>query len=185
VDPSLAGHCSGDPVKGVQIVVGIEVMATVFMLTVPFGFYRAFTRKLSAPWFGAIHLPVPFIFLVRMGAGLPYTFIPFTCLAFATAQLLGGRVGAWWARRSPARAGAIVYPRRLLISAGLTVLAALTLMPVAHGAANLLGYRSLCSFAPVSSSLLIMVAGVNCVMRAQLRRGKAPATCEVLQLDRT
>ncbi|OFW59169.1 MAG: hypothetical protein A2133_00200, partial [Actinobacteria bacterium RBG_16_64_13] len=65
----------------------------------PFGFYRAYTRKLSLRWFLAIHLPVPLIFLARFESHLSYAFIPFTSLAFATGQLLGGKAGRWWIKR--------------------------------------------------------------------------------------
>ena len=81
--------------------VRFEVLAFVFLVTLPFGFYRAYTRKLSLRWFLAIHLPVPLVFLARFEAHLSYTFIPFTCLTFAAAQLLGSRVGRWWTRRRP------------------------------------------------------------------------------------
>jgi hypothetical protein len=76
-----------------------EVLAFVLLVTLPFGFYRACTRKLSLRWFLAIHLPVPLVFLARFEAHLSYTFIPFTCLAFTAGQLLGGRVGRWWIKR--------------------------------------------------------------------------------------
>ena len=79
--------------------VRIEVLAFVLLVTIPFGFYRAYTRKLSLRWFLAIHLPVPLVFLARFAAHLSYTFIPFTCLAFTAAQLLGSRVGRWWIKR--------------------------------------------------------------------------------------
>ena len=82
----------------------LVVMVIVLFVTLPFGFYRAHTRRFSARWFLAIHLPVPLVFLARFEAHLPYTFIPFTCLAFFTGQFLGGKAGRWWIRRrSPAR----------------------------------------------------------------------------------
>lgn len=77
----------------------IEVFVAVVLVTLPFGFYRAYTRKLSLRWFLAIHLPVPLVFLTRFEAHLSYAFIPFTCLAFATGQLAGNRLGRWWIRR--------------------------------------------------------------------------------------
>jgi hypothetical protein len=79
--------------------VRFEVLAAVFLITLPFGFYRAYTRKLSLRWFLAIHLPVPLVFLARFEAHLSYTFIPFTCAAFAAAQLVGSRLGRCWIRR--------------------------------------------------------------------------------------
>lgn len=80
----------------------VVVFATVVLVTLPFGFYRAYTRKLSLRWFLAIHVPVVFVFLVRFESHLSYAFIPFTCLAFAIAQILGTRIGRWWIRRRPA-----------------------------------------------------------------------------------
>jgi hypothetical protein len=77
----------------------IAVLAAVFLVTLPFGFYRAYTRKLSLRWFVAIHMPVPLVFLARFESHLSWKFIPFTCLAFTAAQLLGGRVGRWWIKR--------------------------------------------------------------------------------------
>jgi uncharacterized membrane protein len=79
--------------------VGLGVFAAVVLLTFPFGWYRASVRNLSARWFLAIHVPVPFVFLVRTAAGLPLTFIPLTCLAFAAGQILGSRAARWWRRR--------------------------------------------------------------------------------------
>ena len=79
----------------------IAVLVTVVLVTLPFGFYRAYTRKLSLRWFLAIHVPVILVFLARYEAHLPYTFIPFTALAFASAQFLGGRLGRWWIKRRP------------------------------------------------------------------------------------
>jgi len=82
----------------------IVVLATVILVTLPFGFYRAYTRKFTLRWFLAIHVPVALVFLARFEAHLPYTIIPFTCLAFAAAQLAGARLGRWWIGRRPAPA---------------------------------------------------------------------------------
>jgi len=75
------------------------VLVIVVFVTLPFGFYRAYTRKLSLRWFLAIHVPVVFVFLTRYEAHLSYVFIPFTCLAFASAQIVGSRIGRWWMGR--------------------------------------------------------------------------------------
>ena len=98
-----AGQSGGEGPRPLEVMrlVRIEVLAFVLLVTLPFGFYRAYTRKLSLRWFLAIHLPVPFVFLARIESHLSYTFIPFTCLAFATAQILGSRVGRWWIKRRP------------------------------------------------------------------------------------
>ena len=76
-----------------------EVMIIVLLITLPFGFWRAYTRRLSLRWFLAIHLPVPLVFLTRFEAHLSYVYIPFTCAAFAAGQLLGARLGRWWIAR--------------------------------------------------------------------------------------
>ena len=79
----------------------IAVLAIVVLVTLPFGFYRAYTRKLSLRWFLAIHVPVVLVFLARFEAHLSYVFIPLTCLTFAAAQILGARAGRWWIKRRP------------------------------------------------------------------------------------
>ncbi|MFH0915721.1 MAG: hypothetical protein V1912_04650 [bacterium] len=93
----------------------IEILAAVILMTLPFGFYRAYTRKLSLRWFLAIHMPVPLVFLVRLESHLSYTFIPFTFLAFTAAQILGSRLGRWWIKRrqsAPAAVGGGTPPGR-------------------------------------------------------------------------
>jgi hypothetical protein len=77
----------------------VVVLVAVVLVTLPFGFYRAYTRKWSLRWFLAIHVPVILVFLVRYEAHLAYTFIPFSFTACVAAQYLGGRVGRWWIRR--------------------------------------------------------------------------------------
>lgn len=77
----------------------IVVVAVVFLLTLPFGFYRAYTRKYSLRWFLAIHVPVILVFLARYEAHLSYAYIPATCAAFAASQYLAGRIGRWWIER--------------------------------------------------------------------------------------
>ena len=84
-----------------QLVRIVAVLVAVVLVTLPFGFYRAYTRKMSARWFLAIHVPVVFVVVARVSAHLPYTFIPFTCAAFASAQFLGSRAGRWWINRRP------------------------------------------------------------------------------------
>jgi hypothetical protein len=79
----------------------IVVLAAVLLVTLPFGFYRAYTRKLSLRWFLAIHVPVVLVFLIRFEAHLSYAFIPLTFLVFAAAQILGGRIARWWIKRRP------------------------------------------------------------------------------------
>ncbi len=68
--------------------------ALVFVINLPFGFWRSRVRRLSLPWFLAIHLPVPLVILVRIFAGLGWQLITFPVLigAYAAGQFLGGRI---------------------------------------------------------------------------------------------
>jgi len=60
------------------------------LINLPFGYYRAGTRKLSWQWFLAIHLPVPLIFIARIVSGVSWEAIPFIITFDLTGQLLGG-----------------------------------------------------------------------------------------------
>ena len=63
------------------------------LLNLPFGYFRARTRKYSIPWFLYIHLPIPLIIFMRMSFGFSWKAIPFVVLAAVTGQLAGGRLG--------------------------------------------------------------------------------------------
>ncbi|MFA4964747.1 MAG: hypothetical protein WC709_03810 [Thermoleophilia bacterium] len=47
----------------------------------------------------------------------------------------------------------------------LTLLALLTLIPWAGSSESLLGYRALCSFTPISTMLLVILAASSCFVR--------------------
>ena len=68
------------------------VLLIVMFVTLPFGFYRAYTRKLSLRWFLAIHVPIPAIFLLRTSAGYSYWFIPWLFVGAVSGQILGARL---------------------------------------------------------------------------------------------
>jgi hypothetical protein len=68
----------------------IAILALVAVaLNVPFGAYRVTTRRLSARWFLAVHLPIPFLLLLRVSAGYSYRIIPLLAVASVLGQLLG------------------------------------------------------------------------------------------------
>jgi hypothetical protein len=77
----------------------VAVFGIIILLTLPFGFWRAYTRRFSVRWFLAIHLPVPLVFLTRWEAHLSYAFLPFSVAAFFIGQYAGTRAGRWWIRR--------------------------------------------------------------------------------------
>jgi hypothetical protein len=71
------------------------VAAIVFLLNLPFGYWRARVRKFSTQWILAIHLPVPLIIACRIFSGLGWQLISFPVMigAFFCGQFLGGKLG--------------------------------------------------------------------------------------------
>lgn len=72
----------------------IIVTLLVFIINIPFGFWRASVRKLSVKWFLAIHIPVPFIILLRIYGNIGFAFYTYIFLvgAFFLGQRFGGYV---------------------------------------------------------------------------------------------
>jgi hypothetical protein len=72
------------------------VAMAVLVLNLPFGFWRAGTRRFSRPWILAIHCPVPLVVALRLLSGLGYRLVTFPVLigAFFLGQFLGGRLRA-------------------------------------------------------------------------------------------
>lgn len=62
-----------------------------FLLNLPFGYFRARYKKLSFMWFLMIHLPVPFVILIRSYFGLKLTWMlaPFLFGPFFLGQWVG------------------------------------------------------------------------------------------------
>jgi hypothetical protein len=76
-------------------------------INLPFGAYRVTVRRLSLQWLLAIHLPIPFIVIMRLSFGLGWWFVPFMVGSAVTGQLLGSwLLHQWRARRSLAEAEA-------------------------------------------------------------------------------
>jgi hypothetical protein len=66
----------------------------VFLINIPFGYWRANVRRFSIQFILAIHLPIPFIILFRVLSGSsfkPMTFL-FTVPAFFFGQILGSKI---------------------------------------------------------------------------------------------
>lgn len=68
------------------------VTLAALVLNLPFGYMRAKTKKLSVMWFLYIHLPIPFIFILRTLAGFGIQFIPIIAAGAIIGQLLGGKL---------------------------------------------------------------------------------------------
>ena len=79
------------------------VAFAVFFLNLPFGLFRAGARRFSAPWFLAVHLPVPLVVCLRYVSGLGWSFTTFPVLisAFFLGQFLGGKFHRPRKRKEP------------------------------------------------------------------------------------
>jgi len=79
---------------------GIAVI--IFILNIPFGYWRARVKRLSPQWFLAIHLPVPAVIALRLLSGLGWQIITFPVLmgAFFSGQFLGGRLQVRWGEQA-------------------------------------------------------------------------------------
>ena len=79
-------------------------LALVWLVNLPFGYWRAGLVKRSLPWLIAIHAPVPLVWLIRDLTGLTWTFA--TLPAFLAAYFLGQWAGGRVRRRFRSRTGA-------------------------------------------------------------------------------
>ncbi len=64
----------------------------VFLLNLPFGYWRENVKKFSLQWFLAVHVPVPFVIALRIFGGLGFQFVTYPVLvgAFFLGQFSGG-----------------------------------------------------------------------------------------------
>ncbi|HTP03774.1 MAG TPA: hypothetical protein VMM54_01295 [Nitrospirota bacterium] len=83
----------------------LSVAFIVFILNLPFGYWRANEKKLSPRWFLAIHAPVPLVIAIRVLSGLGWQFITFPIMisAFFGGQFVGSRLHRMLSSRSGAR----------------------------------------------------------------------------------
>jgi hypothetical protein len=81
------------------------VALAVFVLNVPFGYWRANTRRFSLQWFLSVHIPVPVVIAFRIVAGVGWYLITFPILmgAFFFGQFVGGKLHSRFARYARTR----------------------------------------------------------------------------------
>lgn len=67
----------------------------IFLVNLPFGWWRVGLRKLSPAWFVAVHAAVPIAVGLRWWAGLGFRWstLPLFVVAYFGGQYLGGRLG--------------------------------------------------------------------------------------------
>ena len=68
------------------------VSLIVFVVNLPFGYWRAGVKKFSKQWFLAVHIPVPIVIALRIFSGLGWQFVTYPALvgAFFLGQYFGG-----------------------------------------------------------------------------------------------
>jgi len=69
-----------------------ELMLIVFLINIPFGYIRSNAAKFSRKWMMAVHIPVPFVFLLRIFSGFNWTVIPLLILTDVAGQIAGGKL---------------------------------------------------------------------------------------------
>lgn len=74
--------------EGVILIIGLVILALI--ISVPCGYIRQNYPKYSFMWFLLIHLPIPFIVLLRVKAGISWHYIPLTLGGSVAGQIIGG-----------------------------------------------------------------------------------------------
>ncbi len=69
-------------------VIGLIIMA--FIISIPCGYLRENYKKYSFMWFLLIHIPIPFIVLLRIETGISWHIIPLTLAGSIAGQIVGG-----------------------------------------------------------------------------------------------
>jgi hypothetical protein len=66
----------------------------IIVVNLPFGYWRSRSRKLSAQWFFAVHLPVAFVVALRLWSGIGWysVTVPVFVGSFFVGQFVGGRL---------------------------------------------------------------------------------------------
>ncbi|MBT1073070.1 hypothetical protein [Pelotalea chapellei] len=72
----------------IPLIAGLVILA--FVVSLPCGYLRENFKKYSFMWFLLIHLPIPFIILLRIKAGLDWHVIPLTLGGSVAGQVMGG-----------------------------------------------------------------------------------------------
>ena len=67
------------------------VSIIVFIINIPFGYWRASEKKFSLNWFLSIHVPIPFVILLRIYSNIGFAFYtyPIIVFSFFAGQFLG------------------------------------------------------------------------------------------------
>ncbi len=89
---------------GIPLILSIILaMAIIFLINIPFGYWRANVRKFSLGWFVAIHGPVPLVVFLRNHLEFPWEGIVLICLlgAFFLGQFCGKKLSLYLRKFGP------------------------------------------------------------------------------------
>ncbi|MGD0275389.1 MAG: hypothetical protein ABSB79_04935 [Syntrophales bacterium] len=77
------------------------ILVIIILLNLPFGYWRVGVKKFSFQWILAVHLPVPFVIILRILGGVLWNVKTFPILAGAyfAGQYLGGSLYTQWKKR--------------------------------------------------------------------------------------
>lgn len=75
----------------------ILITILVFILNIPFGYWRANVKNFSTQWFLAIHIPVPFIVALRLLSGVGFSW--YTYIFLVGGFFLGQKFGSFIMKR--------------------------------------------------------------------------------------
>jgi len=75
----------------------IVISSLVFLLNIPFGYWRANVKRFTTQWFLAIHIPVPFIVALRLLSGIGFSWYSYVFLVagFFLGQKFGSTIMKW------------------------------------------------------------------------------------------
>lgn len=75
----------------------IIITLFVFVLNIPFGYWRANVKHFSTQWFFAIHIPIPFIVVLRIVSGIGFSWYTYVFLVggFFLGQQFGSMLMKW------------------------------------------------------------------------------------------
>lgn len=78
---------------GAKLALVVGLFSSSFILNVPMGFLRSYTKKFSPGWFLCVHATIPVIYFGRMFSGLDIRYVPIFITAAVLGQIMGGKTG--------------------------------------------------------------------------------------------
>jgi len=88
------------------MVVNLTVISViVFIMNIPFGYWRSNVTKFSVQWFLAVHIPIPFIVILRIYSNIGFGW--YTYPVVVGSFFLGQRYGSYLRSRMIDRCGRV------------------------------------------------------------------------------